>query len=183
MQMLPREVILALVLVDLPINLDVQNDTALREGFGASWWYLACDSDDYFVDIVEEVVSLCSFAQVRALSLQTAVTADVLLTRATPKCRNVLSKALRFVGRYEFVDRSPVYSDENDGAKAFNALDFGTFIDPTTDGRRVVLKCYTKEAPFLNDVSYTFRHRFLIRVNVWPSCCSRCCHFSDCHFV
>lgn len=158
MQMLPREVILALVLVDLPINLDRGDDTILREGFGASWWYLTCECDDYYVDIVEEVVTLCSFAQVRALCFFKDGTTDTLLARATPKCKSVLSRSLRFVGRFEFVDRAPVYSDASVGVKEYNALDFGTHIDPAPDGRRVVLKCFTREDSFRHEVSEASRN-------------------------
>jgi hypothetical protein len=153
MQMLPREVILAMVLVDLPVNLDRKHEATLREGFGASWWYLACECDDFYYDIVEEVVSLCSFVQVRSLCLLKDGTTDMLLARATPKCKNALTRALRFVGRFEFLDSAAVYSDERAGMKAFNALDFGTHIDPAPDGRKVVLKCFTKEDTFRREVS------------------------------
>ena len=153
MQMLPREVILALVLVDLPVNLDRKNDATLRKGFGASLWYLACECDDYYVDIVEEVVSLCTFDQVRALSILKEGTTDVLVARATPKCKSALARALRFVGRFEFVDSAPAYSDASVAVQAFNALDFGTPLDFLPDGKRVVLKCFSREDLFQHEVS------------------------------
>lgn len=153
MQMLPREVILALVLIDLPINLDRKDDATLRKGFGASWWYVACECDDYYVDIVEEVVTLCSFAQVRALCLLKDEASDVLLGRATPKSKSTLARALRFLGRYEFVDSDPIYTDACCGVKAFNALDFGTQEDPAPDNKRVVLKCFSREDSFVHEVS------------------------------
>lgn len=155
MQMLPREVILGIVLVDLPINLD-RADSAVRKGFGSSWWYLACECDDYYSSIVEEVVSFCSFPQVRALSLFANDSHDVLLERATPKCKMILNRYLRFVGRFEFVDSTPIYSDGALGVDAYKAMDFGTQTEPYSEGRSVVLKCFTSEESFLFEVSIDF---------------------------
>jgi hypothetical protein len=154
MHRLPREIILALVLIDLPINLDDTEGAHFRDDFGASWWYLTCDCDDHYTDIVEEVLSLCSFIQTRALSYFRFDLAqnDVLLTRASPKCKEILSKALRFLGRFEFVDSSPIFVDANIGLREFNALDFGTLIHPISEGKNVVLKCFSNEDSFLNEV-------------------------------
>jgi hypothetical protein len=152
MQMLPREVILGMVLVDLPINLD-RNDSCVRKGYGSSWWYLACECDDFYASIVEEVVSLCSFPQVRALCLFTNGSDDVLMERATPKCKLILNRYLRFVGRFEFVDSSPIYSDSMLGVDAYKALDFGTDIEPYPEGKHIVLKCFTSEESFNLEVS------------------------------
>lgn len=154
MQMLPREVILGMVIVDLPINLD-QNDSYVREGYGSSWWYLTCECDDYYSSIVEEVVSFCSFPQVRALSLFTNGSDDVLLERATPKCKWILNRYLRFDGRFEFADSSPIYSDATLGVDAFKAMDSGTTEGPYSDGKSVVLKCFTSEKSFLLEVCRT----------------------------
>ena len=151
--MLPNEVILALVLVDLPINLDAADDSFPKAGFGSSWWYLVCECDDYHVKIVHEVVSLCTFPQIRSLCLMENGSGDVLLTRATPKCRSVLNSVLRIVGRFEFVDSSPIFTDTLLGIDAFNALDFGSHLDPILEGKSVILKCYTSEEIFLTDVS------------------------------
>lgn len=148
MQILPREVILGIVIVDLPINLD-RNDSFVRDGYGSSWWYLTCECDDFYSSIVEEVVSFCSFPQVRALSLFTNGTNDVLLERATPKCRLILNSYLRFVGRFEFVESSPIYSDATVGVDAFKAMDFGTRVEPHSEGKPVVLKCFTNENSYL----------------------------------
>jgi hypothetical protein len=151
MQMLPREVILGMVIVDLPINLD-NNDSYVRQGYGLSWWYLTCECDDFYSNIVEEVVSFCSFPQVRALSLFTSGSDDVLLERATPKCKSILNRHLRFVGRFEFVDSSPIYSNATLGVHAFKAMDFGTKVEKYSEGKSVVLKCFTSEKSYLLEV-------------------------------
>ena len=49
--------ILAIVLVDLPVELDSKEAVKVRERQGSSWWYLACESDDHFIDVVDEVIS------------------------------------------------------------------------------------------------------------------------------
>jgi hypothetical protein len=152
MQMNPREVILALVLVDLPINLDCKDASLINNGYGASWWYLVCECDDYYVSIVEEVVSMCSFPQIRSLCLMKNESGEVLLVRATPKCKNVLDRVLRILGRYEFADSSPIDTNSEIGVESFNALDFGTQTDPIPQGKCVILKCYTSEESFLMEV-------------------------------
>jgi hypothetical protein len=153
--MLPDEVILALVLVDLPINLDTTDAQSPRDGFGASWWYLVCECDDFYVNIVQEVASLCTFPQIRSLCLLENGSGDILLARATPKCRRVLDRVLRIVGRFEFVESSPIFTDSLLGIAAYNALDFGSHLDPFPAGKKVMLKFYTSEQSFLNDVSLT----------------------------
>jgi hypothetical protein len=153
MQMLPREVILALVLVDLPIDLDQKVGVGIRDGFGGSWWYLSCECDDHYIDVVEEVVFICSYPQVREICfMKGGGSEDTLISRATPKCRNVLQRALRFVGRFEFLGNSNVQSDESRGLRVFEALDFGTRTDPIPEGRRVLLKCFTREEVYSQEV-------------------------------
>jgi hypothetical protein len=149
--MLPKEIILALALVDLPISLDATKALVPEDGFGASWWYLVCECDDYYVNIVQEIVSICTFRQIRSLCLLQNGVGDVLLGRATPKCRSVLDAALRIVGRYEFIESSPIYTGTD--FAAFNALDFGSQLDPIPDGKSVILMCYTTEESFLKNVS------------------------------
>ena len=150
MQGMPREVILALVLVDLPINLDEKSDTTLRDGFGASWWYITCECDDHYVDIVEEVVSLCTFDQIQALcSLKKG--RDTLLRRSTPKSRSVLSKLTRFVGRFEFTDTERL-APSNDDFVSLEALDFGTSWDPIPHGRSILLRAFSNKGLFEQEV-------------------------------
>lgn len=163
--MLPDEVILALVLVDLPISLDTTDVQVPKDGLGASWWYLVCECDDFYVNIVKEVASLCTFPQIRSLCLLENGSGDILLTRATPKCRSVLDSVLRIVGRFEFVESSPIFIDSLLGIAAYNALDFGSHLDPIPGGKSVILKCYTSEQSFLNDVSST-TSKFHLRSHV-----------------
>jgi hypothetical protein len=151
--MVPREVILAMVLVDLPIDLDEKSTVRTRDGFGESWWYITCDCDDYFVDVVEEVVSMCTFAQTQALCALKNGSTDSLLARATPKCKTCLSKALRLAGRYEIVDLTPIHHDTSTGVKVYDAIDFGSAFQSSEEGRRVTLICFSKEITFLNEVS------------------------------
>ena len=160
--MLPREVILAFVLVDLPINLDTTDATLPKHGFGASWWYLVCECDDYYINIVQDVISLCTFPQIRSLCLLRNGIGDVLLARATPKCKSVLDSVLRIVGRFEFVESSPIFTDTLLGVDVFNALDFGSQLDPIRDGKSVTLHCFMSEHSFLNYVSFT--NRFLYKI-------------------
>ena len=100
---LPPEVIMAIALVDLPIDLDGNDTLASRDGYGASWWYLTCDCDDAYVSIVKEIMVICTYPQKRRLCfLKSEERGGSVIKRASPKCKLELRKALRFAGRYEF---------------------------------------------------------------------------------
>ena len=75
-----------------------------------------------------------------------------VISRATPNCKQVMRKALRFVGRFEFMGSSAISSDPSLGLKVFDALDFGTEDKPIQGGRKVKLRCFSKEAPYLEEV-------------------------------
>jgi len=152
---LPREVILGLVLVDLPFELDDTECEEHREGLGASWFFLACECDDQYADVVEEVVSLCSYPQARELCFFDNGSGETLLARATPKCRSILQRSLRFVGRFEFVGSADPVESQGDGLdlfRMFDAIDFGTRDEPFPEGKPVVLKCYVSEELYEEEV-------------------------------
>lgn len=176
MQCPTREVILALVLVDLPIDLDKTNDTQVRDGYGASWWYIACECDDCYSDVVDKVVSLCSYEQVKALSFWTNSSTNSLIVCATPKSRTILFGVLRFAGRYEFTENTPDYEDNAVGLEEYHVLDYGPPDDPLLEGRRVVLRCFTSESSFRNEVSKVrviSIHGFAVTIDSC-SICSTC---------
>lgn len=103
MEMMPPEVILALVLVDLPFDLDERGELSdIKDGYGFSWRYIACDCDDEHVDIVGEVLSMCSYHQTRELCFMRGggtSSGGSIISRATPKVKDRLRRALRFIGR------------------------------------------------------------------------------------
>lgn len=150
MYMMPDEVILAIALVDLPVNIDDKDTISVREGYGASWSFLTCDSDDHMVNIVEEIVSICSFQQLLSICSYKHFSGSAIVDRATPKCRAVLNRGLRFLGRFEIFGAKPLFSDMQTGFKAFDALDFGQ--NDEEEGKRVLLECYTNEFDFENRV-------------------------------
>ena len=95
---MPDEVILAMVLVDSPVDLSSKDSVRVKEGFGGSWWFLTCESDDQFVDLVEEVISICSYEHLREMCYMKGGhdgSGAPVLARATPMCRDVLHEALR----------------------------------------------------------------------------------------
>ena len=163
MQMMPREVVMALALVDLPIDLAENEGVKVREMSGGSWWFLACECDDYHVDLVEEIISICSYQQLRELCFMKGGpnrSGGPVISRATPKSRQALRKALRFVGRFEFLGNSAAYTDEALGLKVFEALDFGTDTDGEDDSRRVMLQCYESENFYRQESSLLLDHNF-----------------------
>lgn len=151
---MPEEVILAMALVDLPFDIDDKDFIKLRDDHGGSWWFLVCECDDHYVDIVQQILMICTFQQVRELCFAKRGSSqqDTVLSRATPKCKVVLSHALRFLGRFEFLGDTPLEVDSASGIKVFDAMDFAE-AEGTEEGRRVILKCYSIIDSFANAVS------------------------------
>lgn len=148
---LQPEVITAIVLLDLPIDLDSEN-IEYRESFGGSWWYLNCECDDEYVDIVDEILELCDYEQKRALCFVKNKTSESLFSRSTPKCKKRLRKCLRFAGRYEFVG-SADKTGLPKNVKVFEAIDFGADEIHGDDGRKVMLIYYEDREHYIRDVS------------------------------
>merc|ERR1712151_1194412 len=69
MNNLSNTIILALSLLDLPI--DINNTHIIHENndviYGASWYFLTCDSNDDYINIVKEILILCTYYQIREL--------------------------------------------------------------------------------------------------------------------
>lgn len=159
---MPEEVIISIALVDLPFDIDEKDNLKHREGFGESWWFLVCECDDHYVAIVQEIILVCTFRQVRELCFMERGSSqyrDAVLSRATPKCQQVLKHALRFLGRFEFIGDTAVKGDPSIGLKVFEALDFDGAIG-NEEGRRVTLKCYSMAGPFNEEVS---RGQFMLQ--------------------
>jgi hypothetical protein len=152
---MPEEVILSIALVDLPFDIEDKNTMTLMERQGCSWWFLVCECDDHYVHIVQQIVLICSFQQIRELCFATcgpSQTREPVISRATPKCKQVLKHALRFLGRFEFLSDSPLEEDSSLGLKVLDVLDFVN-TEENDEGRRVILKCYSMADSFLRAVS------------------------------
>jgi hypothetical protein len=152
---MPDEVILAMALFDLPFDIDDKDIIKLRDDHGGSWRFLVCECDDHYVDIVQQILMICTFQQVRELCFAKRGSSqqhDTVISRATPKCKVVLSHALRFLGRFEFLGDTPLEVDSSVGLKVFDALDFAD-AEGNEEGRRVILKCYSVYDSFAKSVS------------------------------
>jgi ankyrin repeat protein len=150
MRDLPTEVIVAIALLDLPIDLD-DDEVVVRDGFGGSWWYLNCDCDDNYVHVVCEILGICDdYKQKRALCFLKDRQGNNIMTRATPKCQHELRKTLRFHGRYEFLSKLPT---SDNGVKEFDALDFGPENETRDEGKPVMIKYYEDDDAFEQIVS------------------------------
>jgi hypothetical protein len=105
-------------------------------------------------NIVEEIVSICSFQQLQEMCFMSYQNSSkTIVDMATPKCRELLSRALRYLGRFEFIGNGPIFSDLQTGFKAFDALDYGSDNDDDDEPTRVLLECYRNEYDFENRVS------------------------------
>jgi len=168
MVMMPEEVILGIALVDLPINIDDRDGIRVYKDRGQSWAFLTGDCDDHMVHVVEEILSICSFQQLQELCFWKEDGSEQnVLDRATPKCQEAMNRALRFLGRFEFLGEGPLFSDMQTGFKAFDALDFGG----NEEGKPVLLECYQNELDFENRVYSMFdlslESQFVEEVNVY----------------
>lgn len=150
MYSLPIEVIMAIVLVDLPIDLDNKDDPELRPGFGHSWWFIACDCDDHYTQVVDEIVGMCSVAQVRELAFMENSAGESLISRAAPESMEILHCSLRFLGRFEI--KSEMIVSVPEGVTIFEALDFGYPDEVLADGIDVFLKFFTDRSLYEAEV-------------------------------
>lgn len=162
MNSLQREVILALAIIDLPIDLGAKEEAIVRNGYGASWWFLLCESNDHYLDIVKEILSLCSHPQKMALCLA-RVGPDgenrTAVASATPRCKMELMKSLRFLGRFEFIGSDTTGNASSQTTQQFVVIDYGSHDNLTENGKKASLKCFnnaeefSREAKHLHQVS------------------------------
>jgi len=152
---MPEEVILALVLIDL--RFDIQsNRTVVRTGYGKNWWFLVCDCNDEYHDVVKKVLLKCSHYEAIALCFMEGGNSSSkwsVISRATPKCKSELQKFLRFAGRYEF-EGEPKLFDSVKGLTVYDAFDFGSYDDQRKEKKKVTLRCFTKEQPYNDEVKF-----------------------------
>jgi hypothetical protein len=154
MRLLPSSVLLELLLVDLPTFLDDTACVQPRSG-GESWWFLACECNDRYLDVVEQLVSMCSYQQVHELAFMTKDgSRETLISRASPECGEILTVSLLFVGRYEFLAFQPQGPDD---IKTYEVLDYGSAASPYEEGRRATLKCFTAEEVYKEEVSLLWK--------------------------
>ncbi len=153
---LQREIILAIAIIDLPIDLGSKEDVILRTNFGASWWFLLCESNDEFVDIVTEILALCSHPQKMALCLTVAGggNEETAVACATPLCKSALREGLRFLGRFEFVggDSNNLVSSRK--VQKFDAIDYGPANNLFSGEKKVSLICYGSNEVYLREAKH-----------------------------
>ena len=153
MKRVSLEVILELVLADLPIHLDDKACLNPKSG-GESWWFLACECNDRYLDVVEELISICSYQQVHALCFMTqSDSRSTLISCASPECKEFLTVSLLYVGRFEFLESAYKAQSSVDEVKMFEALDYGREDSPHEEGKKVTLYCYTNEEVYKSQVS------------------------------
>jgi hypothetical protein len=151
MRLLPSSVLLELLLVDLPIILD---DTVCVQPIsgGESWWFLACECNDRYLEVVEQLVSMCSYQQVHELAFMTKDgSRETLISQASPECGEFLTLSLLYVGRYELLAFQP--QEGHNDIKTYDALDYGSAESPHEDGQRVTLQCFSTEEVYKEEVS------------------------------
>lgn len=171
MQSLPADVLVAIVLEDLPIDIDEANASAVV-GRGASWWYLTCECDDFFANIVEDVISFCSVEQARSLCLVRNSSGETLLQRASPRCKLAMETALRVAGRFEFDESKPLSVDNTRGLRVYEAYDHGDIDDGEAEGKKVSLRLFSNYKAFEEEVRLPFSQETFVKrcslISVFP---------------
>ena len=153
MHSLPIEVIMAIVIVDLPIDIDNKEEPERRTGFGESWWFIACDCDDHYAEIVDEIVAISSVAQVRELAYMENTAGESAISRAAPESKEILRCSLRFLGRFEIkTEMALPESLAPEGVAIFEAIDFGYPDDALEDGIDVFLKFFPDQNLYDSEV-------------------------------
>ncbi|KAL9187282.1 hypothetical protein ACHAXT_001385 [Thalassiosira profunda] len=106
MNSLQDEVFFAITIIDLPIDLGAKDGAILRRGFGTSWLYLLCETNDACVRVVNSVLDSCSFPQRIALCFATIGDKrdrTIAISRATPLSKQALRRAVGSIERFELV--------------------------------------------------------------------------------
>jgi hypothetical protein len=109
-------------------------------------------SDDFFANIVEDVISFCSVEQARSLCLVKNSSGETLLQRASPKCRLAMQAALRVAGRFEYDETKPIFEDNMRGLRIYEAYDHGDIDDGEADGKKVSLRLFSNYKAFQEEV-------------------------------
>ena len=153
---LQREIILAIAIIDLPIDLGAKEDVITRNGFGASWWFLLCDSNDEYVDIVTEILTICSHQQKMALCLTISGSnnEETAVACATPQCKAALRKGLRFLGRFEFTCGDQNNFSSSRKVQKIDAIDYGSDDDPSSGETQVSLICYGSNEVYFREAKH-----------------------------
>ena len=148
------EVVLELVLVDLPMSIDDKACLQPTQG-GESWWYLACECKDNYLKVVEDLISMCTYQQVQELCFMSRTgTDETVVSCASPECGEFLRVSLLYVGRYELLGSET--ATQSPGIKMIEALDYGTADTPLEEGRRVTLNCFVREELYTEKVKKGF---------------------------
>ncbi|KAL7470976.1 hypothetical protein ACHAXS_011265 [Conticribra weissflogii] len=165
---LQNEILLAIAIIDLPIDLGTKEEAIMRSGYGRSWWFLLCESNDKYVNIVKEILSLCSHPQKMALCLTKSGNRTAVAS-ATPLCQLELRKSLRFMGRFEFVGGEKSSRKKSNHTKEFDALDYYALPDR---GKKVTLLCYVDIMDYEDD------HKHLLRSSIDSAFVEELDHFN-----
>ena len=152
MNNMPREVLLGILIVDLPVDIGNKENPQIIPGRGSSWWFIVCECNDAYPNLVKEVLTLCNHHQRRELCFMKGGSSrkgGSILRKATPKSKLELRRGLRFVGRYEFTGSEAVISSRSRGLQVFDALDF----EYDKEGTQVYLHCFSKEKYYAKEIS------------------------------
>ncbi|KAL7549866.1 hypothetical protein ACHAWF_013124 [Thalassiosira exigua] len=102
-----KEIVFALAVVDLPIDLEATERVTVRTGYGSSWRSLLRESGDLPAVVVRDILSLCSFPQRVALCLAGAGDDRgdglIAVAQASSRCKLELNRGIRRFGRFELV--------------------------------------------------------------------------------
>ena len=100
---MPDQVVFALILLDLPFDLDdKKRSNALKKGYGHNWIYIISSCGERYIHLVDKIFSLCSYHQIRELCFlkdDKITDCPSAISLATVSIKDTMRKALRFVGR------------------------------------------------------------------------------------
>lgn len=131
---LPNSLIKSLLLSDMPIEFEFNESKTSMLGevsekhHGGSWWFIACQCNEKYLDIIEEILERTTHAQILALarSMKSSDEQVRVIDVASERLRSLFSSMLRFHGRYELLPEEPMTFDGYDGdIEEYHACDHG----------------------------------------------------------
>lgn len=134
--------------------------------------------DDFFANIVEDVISFCSVEQARSLCLVRNSSGETLLQRASPRCKLAMETALRVAGRFEYDENKPLFVDNTRGLRIYDAYDHGDIDDGEAEGKKVSLRLFSNYKAFEEEVRHSFSKESVVTAVSFPSVFDPDCYSS-----
>lgn len=118
-----KTIVYELLKRDMPIDMEEKAEAKIVP-HQYSWNHLVSDANDYYYDVVEQVLQQCSQPQIIALAHIENKRGEIALATASPLCKHEFRVMFRLFYTLEIVDQTPAFEDRESGTQIYYALRF-----------------------------------------------------------